>query len=370
MLSLIGIAVGLGLLIFFAFKGKSLIWAAPVCVVVVALFSRISPLTAWTTEYMKGFTGFVMSWLPVFMLSTIFGMVMEVTGIASSISYAICNRLGAKHAVFIVAISSYILTYGGVNCWVVIFTVFPVAIALFREADIPRRLMPATIAAGTFTSAMTTIVGTPQIHNLIPMKFFGTTPMAAPWIGIICAVIEFGGAMTWLSYRVKTLKAAGEGYTEIQGAAPADLAPQKDRLPNPLISLIPFAGLLLSLNLFKLDINLSIFIGIALGILLNVQKVSLIVNSLNESALNSIKAIVNTSSVIGFGYMVKMTAGFALLKTLVTGIQGDPILVETISINVLAAAAGSASGGLQIALDSMGDIFMKNGVAAGYNPEV
>ncbi|MDR3259485.1 MAG: GntP family permease [Fusobacteriaceae bacterium] len=379
MISLIGIILALGLLIYFAFKGKSLIWAAPICVFVVAIFSKINPLSAYTSEYMKGFTDFILSWLPVFMLSTIFGMVMEVTNIAASISYAICGKIGQKHAILIVALSSYILTYGGVNCWVVIFTVFPIATALFREADIPRRLMPATIAAGTFTSAMTTIVGTPQIHNLMPIKYFGTTPMAAPKIGIICAIIEFGGALLWLTYRSKKLKAKGEHYTEINPSKTngdnndninIDNKLEKEKLPNPILSLVPFAALLISLNLFKINIIISILIGIFLAIILNLKKCNQIINSLNDSSLNSIKAIVNTASVVGFGFVVKFTAGFALLRTLVTSINGDPLLVETISINILAAASGSASGGLQIALDSLGDVFLKNGVAAGYSPQV
>ncbi|MDR1831965.1 MAG: hypothetical protein LBQ97_04435 [Fusobacteriaceae bacterium] len=372
MLSLIGIFFGLGLLIWFAFKGKSLIWTAPLCVIAVAVFSKMSPLDAYTKDYMAGFIDFLGKWLPVFLLSAIFGMTMEVTNIASSISLMLCNKLGKKHAILIVAVSSYILTYGGVANWVIIFTIFPIAVALFREADVPRRLMPATISAGTFTSAMTTMVGTPQIHNLIPMKTFGTTPMAAPTIGIICAIIEFGSALLWLAYRERKLRREGEHWTEFEGSAGTVSLQnlRKEDLPNPYVSLLPFAVILIALNGFKINVVACLAMGILIALFLNIHKISAVIDGLNECSVNSIKTIVNTSSVIGFGYMVKFTAGFALLKSLVTTIHGDPILVETVSINILAAAAGSASGGLQIALDSMGDIFLKNGVAAGYNPEV
>ena len=86
-----------------------------------------------------------------------------------------------------------ILTYGGVSLFVVAFAVFPIAAALFREAGVPKRLIPATIALGSFTFTMTALPGTPQIQNAIPAPFFGTNAFAAPGLGIIAALIMFGG---------------------------------------------------------------------------------------------------------------------------------------------------------------------------------
>ena len=56
----------------------------------------------------------------------------------------------------------------------------PMAQDLFRAAGIPRRLMPAAIVLGTSTFTMSALPGTPSIQNTIPMPFFGTTPFAAP----------------------------------------------------------------------------------------------------------------------------------------------------------------------------------------------
>jgi H+/gluconate symporter-like permease len=88
-----------------------------------------------------------------------------------------------------------ILTYGGVSLFVVAFAVYPIAVALFRRADVPKRLIPAAIALGSFTFTMTALPGTPAIQNAIPMPFFGTTPFAAPVFGIVAGLIMFGGGV-------------------------------------------------------------------------------------------------------------------------------------------------------------------------------
>ncbi len=91
---------------------------------------------------------------------------------------------------------------------------FPIAAALFRQAAIPKRLIPATIALGAFTFTMTALPGTPAIQNAIPMPFFGTTPFAAPLLGVCTALVMFGLGLLWLQRRAASAGAAGEGYGE------------------------------------------------------------------------------------------------------------------------------------------------------------
>lgn len=115
------------------------------------------------------------------------------------------NKLGKSRA---------ILTYGSVSLFVVAFVMLPVATALFREADIPKRLIPGCIALGAFTFTMTALPGSPQVQNTIPMTYFGTDTWAAPVLGIIAAVIMFVGGMLWLTYRSKMALKAGRGLRQ------------------------------------------------------------------------------------------------------------------------------------------------------------
>ena len=78
-----------------------------------------------------------------------------------------------------------LLTYGGVSLFVVVFAVYPFAAEIFRRSAIPKRLIPGTIALGAFTFTVDALPGTPQIQNIIPTTFFGTTTWAAPLLGTI-----------------------------------------------------------------------------------------------------------------------------------------------------------------------------------------
>jgi len=113
-----------------------------------------------------------------------------------------------------VLIASAILTYGGVSLFVVVFAIYPLAIALFREANVSRNLLPATIALGAFTFTMTAIPGTPQIQNLIPTATFKTNAMSGSIIEIVSGLIMAVGGYLWLAYRDKKLKAKNQGFTD------------------------------------------------------------------------------------------------------------------------------------------------------------
>jgi H+/gluconate symporter-like permease len=117
------------------------------------------------------------------MLGAIFGKLMDDSGSANSIARSVSGWLGPERAIVSVVLCCAVLTYGGVSAFVVAFAVFPIAAALFRSADIPKRLIPGTIALGAFTFTMSALPGTPAIQNAIPMPFFGTTAFAAPGWG-------------------------------------------------------------------------------------------------------------------------------------------------------------------------------------------
>ena len=110
-----------------------------------------------------------------------------------------------------VVLAGAIVTYGGVSLFVAFFVLAPMAHQLFRSAAIPRRLMPAAIALGTSTFTMSALPGTPAIQNAIPMPFFGTTPFAAPGLGVIAAIVMFGFGMWWLARAERSAARQGRG---------------------------------------------------------------------------------------------------------------------------------------------------------------
>ncbi len=250
-LALTGIVLSLALLITLAYRGHSVVVVAPVAALIAVLFSGAPVLASYTQVFMPALGGFITSFFPLFLTGAIFGKLMTLSGFARQLAHWISGILGPNQAILVTVLATALLTYGGVSAWVVVFTIFPIATALFEEADIPRRLMPAAIALGIFTFATAALPGSPQIHNAIPTRYFGTNTFAAPVLGLVGAAVVFGLGLAWLTWRRHQLRAAGESFqdpTEAElrdhsarapqsydaghptprtgGAAPADLATQ------------------------------------------------------------------------------------------------------------------------------------------------
>ncbi|MCP3033334.1 GntP family permease [Halobacillus sp. A1] len=363
---MLGILLGLIVLMALAYLGWSIIWVAPIAAGVVALTGGLDLLEAYKDTYMGGFVNFAKEWFPVFMLGAIFGKLMEDTGMARSVAVALTKIIGTKRAILGVLASAAVLTYGGVSLFVVVFAVYPLAISLFREANITRRLIPATVALGAFTFTMTAIPGTPQIQNLIPMDYFQTDAAAAPVMGLIAAAVMAGGGYFYLRWREKKLTAQGELFTEPKEDKTMS---KEDEIPNFILSLLPLVTVLVTLNLFNWDIVVALISGIVLIMLLNIHKFKRFVGSINGGAGGSVIAIINTSAAVGFGTVVREVPGFEQLTALLTGIKGNPLISEAVAVNILAGATGSASGGLGIALEALGSRYYEIAQSTGVSPE-
>jgi H+/gluconate symporter-like permease len=360
-MSLLGIVVGLALLIFLAFKGQSILWVAPVCAAVVALFSMvedptINVLEMWTGNYMAAMATFLQTWFPAFMLGAIFGKVMEVSGAAKSVGLWLTKLIGAKQAIIAVVIACGVLTYGGISLFVVVFAIYPLAVALYREADIPNKLIPGAISLGAFTFTMTAIPGTPQIQNIIPTNYYGTTAMAAPVMGIVAALVMLIGGVAWMKMREKKLKAQGLHFVEPSNL---EVMAEDTELPNPIVSLIPLISVPVTLNLFSVPLVGSLLIAVVLTLILNYKCFKDFPKAINDGAAGGLMSIGNTAAANGFGGVVKAVPGFATLTTMLLGIPGTPLISEAISVSVLAGATGSASGGMGIALEALGPKYME-----------
>ncbi|WP_085505352.1 GntP family permease [Thalassobacillus devorans] len=362
-----GILLGLIVLMALAYLGWSIIWVAPIAAGVVAVTGGLDLLDAYKDTYMGGFVDFAKAWFPVFMLGAIFGKLMEDTGMARSVAVALTKLIGTKRAILGVLASAAVLTYGGVSLFVVVFAVYPLALSLFREANISRKLIPATVALGAFTFTMTAIPGTPQIQNLIPMQYFQTDAMAAPAMGIIAAIIMAVGGYFYLRWQEKKLTNRGEVFTEPNDKNMMEVEEEDD--PNFLLSVLPLLTVLITLNVFGWDVVAALIAGILLIMVLNPGKFKRFISSMNKGANGSVIAIINTSAAVGFGTVVREVPGFERLTELLMGVKGHPLISEAIAVNILAGATGSASGGMGIALEALGSKYYEIAQNTGISPE-
>lgn len=366
---MLSIIVGLVLLMALAYLGWSIIWVAPLAAGVVALMSGLDVYDTYTGTYMDGLVKFVKSWFPIFLLGAIFGKLMEETGAAKAVALKVTQLIGKKRAILGVLIASALLTYGGVSLFVVVFAVYPIALELFREANITRKLLVPTFALGAFTFTMTSMPGTPQIQNLIPMEFYNTTPTAAPVIGIVTTLIMAVGGYLWLAYREKKLSAKGDQFTEPNKSVATE-EKEEEKVPNWFLSLVPLMVVVVLLNIVKLEPIYALILGVLSIMLINIKDYKKFVFSINEGSKGSVMAILNTSAAVGFGAVIAVVPAFDNITEWLLNVSDNPLVAQSLAVQIMAVITGSASGGMGIALSTLGDTFYNLSQTTGINPEV
>ena len=371
MIGMIGLFGGLALLIYLTMKGMNLLIAAPLTALLVGimnglpLFPQLAEEGAanFLTNYMTGFTGFIASWYLMFLTGAIFGKVMEDSGAADSVSKWIVGKLGMKRAALAVVLACAVLTYGGVSLFVVAFSVYPMALSLFKQADLPRRFIPAALAFGSTTFTMTS-AGSPEIQNWIPIEFLGTTPYAGWEVSAIVAVFMMVFGYWWLKKMIAKAVSKGERFVSRKTDPTADA---RTELPNPLLSMVPLLVVLIISFIFHDSLGTSALIialsgGIAAAYVINRKYFTNIGKAFGDGALGAVIAIANTAAVVGFGGVVKATPAFDSAVGVITGIPGSPLIGGALAVAVIAGLTGSSSGGQAIALPLLAPHYLDLGV--------
>lgn len=372
MLSLIGLIGALVLLIVLTIRGMNLFIATPLCALIVALTSGLPLLPPLAAEgqddlvsaYMSGFTSFVAAWFFMFLLGSIFGKLMEDTGAADSVARWVISHIGPKRAALAVVLACAILTYGGVSLFVVAFSVYPTALALFRVADLPRRFIPATLAFGSVTFTMTS-AGSPEIQNWIPIQYLGTSPWAAWQASLVTAIFMAGLGYWWLVWMLRRAAARGEGFQARDG----DPTETRESLPAPWKALVGPALVLLVSFAFHDTLGTSALILALLagcmGTVVMCWRFKRDSNrALAEGSTGALIAIGNTAAVVGFGAVAKAAPAFMGAVDWLTGLPNAGVATAAIAVSLIAAMTGSASGGQAIALPLLAPGFLASGVDA------
>ena len=370
-LSMIGLVGGLSLLIILTIRGVNVMIAGPLAALFVAMMGGLAlfPQLAdpgqadYVASYMKGFSGFIFSWFPIFILGAIFGKVMEDCGAADSISHWIVGKLGLKHAVFAIVAACAVMTYGGVSLFVVAFSVYPMALSLFKQANLPRRFIPAALAFGSVTFTMTS-AGSPEIQNVIPIKFLGTTLYSGWQVSIVVALFMATFGFWWLRRMIAKAVANGECYDERENDP---ILEQNSNMPNPFLSMLPLVMVLVVSFIFHDSLKQSALLialtcGVLGTILLNWKKFKNLEGALSSGTAGALIAIDNTAAVVGFGTVAKASPAFTVVVDAMTSLPGHELIGAAVAVSVIAGLTGSASGGQSIALPALAPHYLDLGV--------
>ncbi len=398
------LVIVLGALIFLmlvAYRGYSVILFSPVAALGAVLLTDptlVAPM--FSSVFMEKMVGFVKNYFPVFMLGAVFGKVIELSGFSKSIVSAVIGLIGRERAMLSIVAVCAILTYGGVSLFVVVFAVYPFAAEMFRQGDIPKRLIPCTVALGAFTFTMDALPGTPQIQNIIPTTFFKTTTWAAPWLGLLGSIFILVFGLYYIERCRRAAQLRNEGYGTDLRNEPEPY--EAEQLPSPWIAISPLVVVgVMNFVLTKLvvryygSVHEFTLVANAKPIVTQISSVAAIwavegalvlgiltvfvfawrpvlarfAEGSKAAVAGSLLASLNTASEYGFGGVIAMLPGFVLISDALKAIP-NPLINEAVSVTVLAGITGSASGGMSIALAAMADTFISAAEAAKIPLEV
>ncbi len=387
MIGMLGLIASLLLLMYLTMKGINIIIAAIISAVVVALAGGLNLETALTEHYMTGFTNYFYSWFLIFLLGATFGKIMQVTKAADSIANWVKDTLGPSRAVFAVVAAAAVMTYGGVSLFVVGFAVYPIAVSLFKVANLPHRFIPAALVFGSISFTMTA-PGSPEIQNLIPTEFFGTKPTAGGVIGVLMALLIMVTGGILLSRMVKKAvqngevfslpnqpsSAANETAAALEGEVAMqkpDAAPAGKEYPHVILAILPLAAVIAILNTAANFTSstaaalISLTSGIVLACVLMIKYLVGFWEALAKGAQDALVAAANTCAVVGFGSVAAQVAAFDAFVDALVNIPGPPLMGLAIAVTLICGITGSASGGLGIALPILSPMYMAQGLDPG-----
>lgn len=364
------ILLGMLLMLILVLKRVHVCIAALAAAAFIALCSGMDVMEVVTDGFLSGVGEFLSSvWLMI-LLGGILSRLMDVSGAARSLAGAVTEMLGKEGAIPSIILAGALLTYGGVSSMVTSYALYPIALAVFRKADLPERLIPAAVGSGIFTW-VTMLPGNPSVQNIIPTEYLGTTPMAAPAVGIGAALVTFVLQVLYFRYETGKAKKRGVHFVEDERVravlADADKLEQEGRLPGIFCSVLPIVSIAAALNLLKMDISAALMIGILLCLILfrkNFKGKPLTV-CLSEAVNRSASAAIGVSSIVGLGSAVKLTPGFDMIVSRLIGFigaGGNTLAVFAIATTLLCGLNASGMGGLSTVMSAMGDTFLGLGI--------
>lgn len=355
-----------------AFKQMSALILAPLVTSFVIICSGMPILDSLKNLFMPAASEYVTSYFLVFFVGALFGAVYQYTGAAESIARTIAGLCHGKFVAPIIMIITGLLTFGGVSGFVVFFVIYPIALNLFKEANLTRRLIPAAISAGCWTWSMSG-PGSPSVQNVIAMDSLGTPSTAAFVPSLLTAIAMFLMIFFWLEWRARSFTKKGFGFFDstLKYQLSEDELPSEDEnpdLPNIVVSLLPIILILVLFNnpLHPFPVETSVFAGVVLATVLMFHRIHGInewINVFNKGAADSGVSILNTAIVVGFGGVVAETQGFADLVAGLKNLSMPPLIFVMVTVAVCAGACGSASGGMGVAFKALKDTYISLGAS-------
>lgn len=361
--ALIGLLIGFILFVVMITKGVKMFLAVMVAGGVLAVLSGMDVYTTLTTSFFTGFTSYIMANAAVFIMGSVFGSVLGLTGASESLARWAIKLCGTKHIVTILILVTTVLVYGGVNLYVIIFTLYPICLTMFKEADLPRRVIPGLVYGGCCVASF--IPGAPQTIPIMISNALGVSLTDCFVVGLIGGIFSLFFCPFIVNWLVKKYQKKGEHFESREGD-PISANWDPKTATNPILALLCMAIMVFLVN-FKwpstgkaMPTAQGMFIGTIITIVVLFKWIDRkqILSSIYKGIDGGMNVVITVSTVTGFGYIVKESPAFDTVIDFISNVGGNPMVGAIIGSAVLAACCASASGGLGILLPIMSDTWL------------
>lgn len=369
-LGIFGILLGILTIILFIIKKFNIIIAAPIATIVVLLFNDVNILeTVFGKEnsYMTALAGFVASNFAIFLLGSILAKYMDKSGATIAIANRVLGVVGTKNpynALVALFIISALLTYGGINVFVIIFALIPMAKPIFKELNLSWKLVAIPVFGGTSTFTMTMLPGAPSLHNVVPSTALGTTLTAAPLIGIVTSIVAIIFILVFMKISLSKSLRNNEVFNDDEKGENNVVTSERD-LPSFIISLLPIVVLIAIILLFS-SVNNIIIVALIVAIILSAilfrKQIEQQKEVLSQGATESVSSTITTGSTIAFGSIATGVPAFKGVFKLIQSIPGPPVLSLMIGTGLISGITASAVGAIGIAVANFAPYYLELGL--------
>jgi len=354
---MIGIVIGFVLFVTLICLQFNIVLAAPLASAIIAWLNGFDIYQALTTSYVTALGSFIQKYVFIFLLSALLGRIMEASGDGKLIGLFLTKTFGVKRAALAIFVTSGLMTYSGIDGFVIIYTLYVIACAAFSQAGLPRSFILACIGGGNLVLGLST-PGTALFHNLILMEFFQTPPTAGLWIGLASSLAGTLFIIYYLEKRTRTFHAQAEASGNPAAEAACSTTELDELFNRNKLSLLkafsPFIIVIFTLSILKMTPVFSLGLGVTASLLLNIRAIP-VKKIMNESIGNALLPMFYAASIMGFSQVLTQVPDFSALMDELLALPYSPYILVSLITNIAAGLTGSASGGLLLVLGTVGD---------------
>ena len=375
MIGVIGMIAAIVLLIYTTYKGMNGLIASLLCSIVVIATNNMPFWGSFRDIYGSTIGNIFASYFFFYCTASCFGELMKQSGAAVTLSNSLFNLFGSKLCVPAALFVSFLLAYGGINSFVIVFIIYPIMVPMFEKANISKILMPAIFLFGSVVLNVVT-PGNPSALMMALANQLGTNGFSAPVLSMICLAIAFAFGFAYFSYRQHALAKQGVGFIAtgddnklISGEGETRELPPlwSSTIPIAVVIILKFVltGKMATAN----DVLCtSILAGCACVPIFNYKYMKgHVLKDFTTGWWSSMNALVLMVGMMGFASVVNNASSFQYFQNFAEALSDklNPYLSAVVVTNIFSGITGFALNGTQIFCQTMADSFMAWGCSPG-----